>query len=190
MGSNGTNTHMPFSTDSIKHLDGEELTTSSRRAHRFTDEENARMTVTGSQTAKWWDTAFHNVTAMVGAGVLGLPYAMTYLGWAGGVITLLYSWGVSLFTFQFLVYLHEMPDGTRFNRYHELTREVLGDFWGTWLLLPFQITVFVGVPITFSVIGGQSLHKVFFERALRLRKHKNVRLSDWIIIISDCAALL
>ncbi len=34
----------------------------------------------GSQTAKWWDTAFHNVTAMVGAGVLGLPYAMTYLG--------------------------------------------------------------------------------------------------------------
>ncbi|KAF8389790.1 hypothetical protein HHK36_024309 [Tetracentron sinense] len=31
--------------------------------------------------AKWWYSAFHNVTAMVGAGVLSLPYAMAYLGW-------------------------------------------------------------------------------------------------------------
>lgn len=35
-----------------------------------------------------------------------------------------------------------------------------GDFWGTWLLLPFQITIFVGVPIAYAVAGGQSLHKV------------------------------
>ena len=31
--------------------------------------------------AKWWYSTFHTVTAMVGAGVLGLPYAMAYLGW-------------------------------------------------------------------------------------------------------------
>ncbi len=37
--------------------------------------------VTGSRNAKWWYAAFHNVTAMVGAGVLGLPYAMVYLTW-------------------------------------------------------------------------------------------------------------
>ena len=29
-------------------------------------------------------SAFHNVTAMVGAGVLGLPSAMSYLEWPGG----------------------------------------------------------------------------------------------------------
>jgi hypothetical protein len=37
---------------------------------------------------------------------------------------------------------------------------VTGDFWGTVLLVPFQVMLFVGVPITYSVTGGQSLHKV------------------------------
>ncbi|GAU23525.1 hypothetical protein TSUD_40040 [Trifolium subterraneum] len=30
--------------------------------------------------AKWWYSTFHTVTAMIGAGVLSLPYAMAYLG--------------------------------------------------------------------------------------------------------------
>lgn len=37
--------------------------------------------VTGDRNAKWWYSTFHNVTAMVGAGVLGLPNAMVYLTW-------------------------------------------------------------------------------------------------------------
>lgn len=37
--------------------------------------------VTGSRNAKWWYSTFHNVTAMVGAGVLGLPHAMACLTW-------------------------------------------------------------------------------------------------------------
>jgi len=37
--------------------------------------------ITSSRKAKWWCSTFHNVTAMVGAGVLSLPYAMAQLGW-------------------------------------------------------------------------------------------------------------
>jgi hypothetical protein len=37
--------------------------------------------VTGDRKAKWWYSTFHNVTAMVGAGVLGLPNAMVFLTW-------------------------------------------------------------------------------------------------------------
>jgi hypothetical protein len=37
--------------------------------------------VTSSHNARWWYSAFHNVTAMVGAGVLSLPSAMAYLTW-------------------------------------------------------------------------------------------------------------
>ena len=37
--------------------------------------------ITANRNAKWWYSAFHNVTAMVGAGVLSLPYAMSHLGW-------------------------------------------------------------------------------------------------------------
>ncbi|KAA8528007.1 hypothetical protein F0562_035124 [Nyssa sinensis] len=41
---------------------------------------NNWLPVTASRKAKWWYSAFHNVTAMVGAGVLGLPFAMSQLG--------------------------------------------------------------------------------------------------------------
>lgn len=49
-----------------------------------TDEEkriDEWLPITSSRNAKWWYSAFHNVTAMVGAGVLSLPFAMSELGW-------------------------------------------------------------------------------------------------------------
>lgn len=49
-----------------------------------TDEEkniDKWLPITSSRNARWWYSAFHNVTAMVGAGVLTLPYAMSELGW-------------------------------------------------------------------------------------------------------------
>lgn len=42
---------------------------------------NDWLPITQSRNGNWWYSAFHNVTAMVGAGVLGLPYAMSQLGW-------------------------------------------------------------------------------------------------------------
>lgn len=32
-------------------------------------------------TASWHHAAFHTVTAVVGAGVLGLPHSFSFLGW-------------------------------------------------------------------------------------------------------------
>ena len=54
------------------------------------------------------DTSYHNITAMVGAGVLGLPATFATLGWAGGLIVLVASLGISWFTFGLLVHLHEV----------------------------------------------------------------------------------
>lgn len=36
--------------------------------------------ITANRHARWWYSIFHNVTAMIGAGVLGLPAAFKYLG--------------------------------------------------------------------------------------------------------------
>ena len=43
-------------------------------------ENDGDLPVTANRSAKWWYIAVHNITAMVGAGVLGLPYAMGLLG--------------------------------------------------------------------------------------------------------------
>jgi amino acid permease len=72
-----------------------------------------------------YDAAFHNVTAMVGAGVLGLPSTFATLGWAGGLIVLVGSLGISWYTFGLLTHLHEgeTENGSikRYNRYHEVS---------------------------------------------------------------------
>ena len=43
-------------------------------------DDDGDLPITANRTAKWWYVAVHNITAMVGAGVLGLPYAMALLG--------------------------------------------------------------------------------------------------------------
>lgn len=51
----------------------------------------------------------------VGAGVLGLPYAFKYLMWPGGIVTIVLSYVISLYTLWQLCILHE-DKGKRFNR--------------------------------------------------------------------------
>jgi hypothetical protein len=42
---------------------------------------NDLLPVTASREAKWYYSTFHNVTAIVSAGVLGLPTTMADLTW-------------------------------------------------------------------------------------------------------------
>jgi amino acid permease len=121
--------------------------------------------VTGSRNARWWYSTFHNVTAMVGAGVLGLPAAMVYLGWGAGTVVLVASWVITLYTLWQMVEMHEMIPGKRFDRYHELGQAAFGDKLGLWIVVPQQLIVEIGVDIVYMVTGGQSLFK--FYRLIR-----------------------
>ncbi len=49
------------------------------------EEVDEDLPITANRSAKWWYIAVHNITAMVGAGVLGLPYAMGLLGELAGL---------------------------------------------------------------------------------------------------------
>jgi amino acid permease len=57
------------------------------------------------------------VTAVVGVGILGLPYAFSYLTWSGGLVALGATTATSLYTAYLLAALHEDKDGRRHNRY-------------------------------------------------------------------------
>jgi len=120
---------------------------------------------TVKRTAGWLDILYHSITAMVGAGVLGLPAAFVHLGWAGGIIFLLFSFWISWHTYKLLVYMHEVPDLDnkagggirRLDRYDQLAEYVLGKRKGKLVLMPFQMAVLVGIAITYTVVGGESL---------------------------------
>ncbi|KAI3520705.1 hypothetical protein L1887_10155 [Cichorium endivia] len=138
--------------------------------------------ITSSRNAKWWYSAFHNVTAMVGAGVLGLPYAMSQLGWGPGVAVLVISWVVTLYTLWQMVEMHEMVPGKRFDRYHELGQHAFGEKLGLYIVVPQQLIVEVGVNIVYMVTGGTSLKK-FHD--LVCPHCKEIKLTFFIMIFAS-----
>ncbi len=73
------------------------------------------MVVTGGG-ASWVHVMGHSVTAVVGVGILGLPYAFSCLGWAGGLVVLAVATVASLYTSYLLAAMHEDKDGRRHNR--------------------------------------------------------------------------
>ncbi|KAL5080592.1 hypothetical protein RYX36_009013 [Vicia faba] len=115
--------------------------------------------INSDRNAKWWYSSFHNVNAMVGAGVLGLPYAMSQLGWGPGVTLLIISWIITLYTLWQMVEMHEMVLGKRFDRYHELGQHAFGEKLGLYIVVPQQVVVMLGGTIVYMVTGGTSLQK-------------------------------
>lgn len=139
--------------------------------------------ITSSRNAKWWYSAFHNVTAMVGAGVLSLPYAMANLGWGPGVVILILSWIITLYTLWQMVEMHEMVPGKRFDRYHELGQYAFGEKLGLYIVVPQQLIVEVGTCIVYMVTGGKSLQKV--HDLLCNDPCKEIKLSYFIMIFAS-----
>ena len=78
----------------------------------------------------------------MGAGVLGLPYSFSYLGFVGGSVMLALAGGSALYTAWLLASMHEM-NGTRYNRYRDLGTAVLGKKFSNLFIAPFQFTVMV-----------------------------------------------
>ncbi|CAI8584190.1 unnamed protein product [Vicia faba] len=143
---------------------------------------NDWLPVTASRKAKWWYSAFHNITAMVGAGVLTLPYAMSKMGWGPGITILLLSWIITLFTLWQMVEMHEMVPGVRFDRYHELGQHAFGKKLGLYIICPQQLLVEVGTCIAYMVTGGKSLQKI---QETIWPNWKGLRTSYWIIIFAS-----
>ncbi|KAK7312006.1 hypothetical protein RJT34_10533 [Clitoria ternatea] len=138
--------------------------------------------VTASRHAKWWYSAFHNLTAMVGAGVLSLPYAMSHLGWGPGATMLILSWIITFYTLWQMVQMHEMVPGKRFDRYHELGQEAFGEKLGLWIVIPQQIVVEVGTCIVYMITGGKSLKKIHDSLCPDC---KDIRTTFWIMIFAS-----
>ncbi|KAL5553489.1 hypothetical protein UlMin_040890 [Ulmus minor] len=132
-----------------------------------------------SRRAKWWYSTFHCVTAMIGAGVLSLPYAMAYLGWGPGILVLVLSWCITLNTLWQMLQLHECVPGTRFDRYIDLGRHAFGPKLGPWIVLPQQLIVQVGCNIVYMVTGGKCLKK-FMDMACT--SCTPLKQSYWILI--------
>jgi len=78
-----------------------------------------------------------------------------------GIVLLILSWVITLFTLWQMVEMHEIVPGKRFDRYHELGQEAFGKRLGLWIVLPQQLLVQVSVDIVYMVVGGQALKNIY-----------------------------
>ncbi|CAO2164562.1 unnamed protein product [Urochloa humidicola] len=144
--------------------------------------------INSRRNAKWWYAAFHNVTAMVGAGVLSLPFAMSELGWGVGVTVMVLSWIITVYTLWQMVEMHECVPGKRFDRYHELGQHAFGEKLGLWIIVPQQLVVEVGLNIVYMITGGQSLQK--FHDMVCSDRCRRIKLPYFIMIFASVQFVL
>lgn len=74
----------------------------------------------------WIMACFHIITAIIGAGVLGLPHALSMLGWLGGIISLVLFFAVTLVCSFMLSDMYEY-DGVKHGTYGDAVVNVLGE---------------------------------------------------------------
>jgi len=98
-----------------------------------------------------------------------------------GVIVLVLSWVITLYTLWQMVEMHEMVPGKRFDRYYELGQEAFGEKLGLWIVVPQQLIVGVGVDIVYMVTGGKSLEKFY-----HLTCKKNCYLQKMTFYLDSC----
>ncbi|KAL4289200.1 hypothetical protein AHAS_Ahas19G0362400 [Arachis hypogaea] len=128
---------------------------------------NNWLAVTRSRNGKWWYSAFHNVTALVGAGVLGFPYANVS------------TW--------MMIEMHEAESGKRFDRYHELGQYAFGEKLGLWIVVPQTLIVDIGTDIIYMITGGNSLKKA---HQILCKDCKPIRTTYFIMIFASLQFLL
>ena len=103
-----------------------------------------------------------------------------------GMLVLVLSWVITLFTLHQLVEMHEMIPGRRFDRYHELGQEAFGQRLGLWIVVPQQLVVQVGSDIVYMLTGAVSLQYLYYHyNCTRCSKDLKDNAQIWILIFGS-----
>ena len=97
----------------------------------------------------------HVFTAVVGAGVLNLPYAVAWLGWVAGPFLVTLFFLLSLLAAVMLGMCFEV-NGIEHERYHHLTSHLLGRRASIWTSV-FQLTNIFLVMWAYCITGGEAI---------------------------------
>lgn len=87
--------------------------------------QNHQLHTSSESTGNWITASGHLITVMVGAGVLSLPSAMSWLGWIGGLLSLLTFYVSSLWCSLMLAAVYQV-DGRTHPTYSAAVSGILG----------------------------------------------------------------
>lgn len=103
----------------------------------------------------WITASGHLITVMVGAGVLSLPAAMSWLGWVGGLVSLLLFYAISLWCSLMLAAVYKV-DGHRHPTYSQAVLSILGRLDSRVLVVVQQIMLCLAA-IGYAIAAADSM---------------------------------
>ncbi|KAJ7974956.1 GABA transporter 1-like [Quillaja saponaria] len=111
----------------------------------------------------WLHCGYHFTTSIVGPVFLSLPFALTMLGWVGGVLCMILAGLVTFYSYNLLsvVLDHHSKLGNRQLRFREMGRDILGRRWAKYFVAPLQFGICYGAVIAGALLGGQSLKFIY-----------------------------
>lgn len=102
-----------------------------------------------------WTACSHIITAVIGAGVLALPYAMASLGWILGVICFVLFAAITLYTAQLLADLY-IIDGVRQRTFTQMVQTTMG-YQGMVVLGILQQFNLILTALAYTITAAQSM---------------------------------
>lgn len=105
--------------------------------------------------SNWITASGHLITVMVGAGVLSLPAAMSWLGWVGGLVSLLLFYAISLWCSLMLAAVYKV-DGHRHPTYSQAVLSILGRLDSRVLVVVQQIMLCLAA-IGYAIAAADSM---------------------------------
>lgn len=116
------------------------------------DEEGVR------RTGGVWSTWYLVITAVIGSGVLSLPYSLAMLGWVAGVALILLCAWITLYTSQLLADCH-IVEGRRMRSYIEQVHKVMGRRHGICITWVQQLNL-VLTALAYSITATYAMQSV------------------------------
>ncbi|CAD6254362.1 unnamed protein product [Miscanthus lutarioriparius] len=165
------------------HVGSREELEVSVEAGNLADDDAARLDDDGRprRTGTMWTASAHIITAVIGAGVLSLAWAMAQLGWAVGTAMMLLFAGISYYTSTLLAECYrcgagdpesDAGTGKRNYTYTEAVHSILG---GAKVRLcgVIQYANLVGIAIGYTIAASISMRAIKRADCFHVRGHRN-----------------
>ncbi|XVF69084.1 hypothetical protein PTKIN_Ptkin11bG0052200 [Pterospermum kingtungense] len=136
----------------------------------------------------WVHCGYHLTTSIVAPALLSLPFALTFLGWAAGILCLVIAALVTFYSYNLLslVLEHHAHLGRRHLRFRDMANDILGPGWGRYYVGPIQFMVCYGAVIACTLLGGQCMKAIY----LLSEPNGTMKLYEFVIIFGFLMLIL
>ncbi|KAI4346431.1 hypothetical protein L6164_007327 [Bauhinia variegata] len=135
----------------------------------------------------WLHCGYHLTTSIVAPVLLTTPYALSLLGWAGGVIWLIVAGLVTFYSYNLLslVLEHHANLGRRQFRFRDMARDILGPGWAKYYVGPLQFIICYGAVIGGPLVVGQSLKFIYalYHPTGSMKLYQFIMMSGFIVLV-------